>query len=231
MTAPTMAAASSTSIKPLDIDSCRQDIEVAAVKKLFSGRKISIRQCLLDAGFCEDQASNKTMQARARRAVQKLSRQAESQNEESVPLTITFAPQAYDDMSVITSASGCSVPTTVTPRSLDVLPSEICIPGVVSNHLLVPVVLPLMVPVLPLLVPVLPTEVITRMCAGSFPTPLIPSAPFDAILPLARSRLNQSSLGFPFENSITETTLKRTLEWTPCPQPKKRQISSSVTCF
>jgi hypothetical protein len=69
------------------------------------------------------------------------------------------------------------------------------------------------------------------MCAGSFPTPLIPSAPFDAILPLARSRLNQSSLGFPFENSITETTLKRTLEWTPCPQPKKRQISSSVTCF
>jgi hypothetical protein len=227
----TMAAASSNSIKALDIDSCRQDIEVAAVKKLFSGRKISIRLCLLDAGFCEDQASNKTMQARVRRAVQKLSRQAESQHEESVPLTITFAPQEEDDISVITGASGFSLPTTVTPRSLDVLPSAICIPGVVSNHLLVPVVVPTEA-ITRLLVPaVVPTEAITRISTLPFLTPSIPSVPFDAILPIARSRLNQNALGFPFEDAIAGTIPTRTMEWMPCPQPKKRRVASGVTCF
>jgi hypothetical protein len=58
--------------KALDFDSCRNDIQRAALAKLVAGNTSSIKKCLLEAGFCDAQANNRTMQMRVRRHVQKL---------------------------------------------------------------------------------------------------------------------------------------------------------------
>lgn len=61
------------SVKAMELSSCRQDIERAAATKVQKGAAISIRQCLLEVGFDAAQANNRTMQARVRREVQRLS--------------------------------------------------------------------------------------------------------------------------------------------------------------
>lgn len=77
--------------KALNLESCRNRIDIAAAAKLQQdlekGKKennkkrkrpattsnvLSIRECLLDVGFTENQASNRTMQTRVRRRVQEL---------------------------------------------------------------------------------------------------------------------------------------------------------------
>jgi len=59
--------------RAMDLNSCRQEIERAAATKVSSkGSSLSIRQCLLEAGFSSSQATNRTMQARVRREVQRL---------------------------------------------------------------------------------------------------------------------------------------------------------------
>ena len=55
----------------MDLNSCRQEIERAAAAKI-SEAALTIRQCLLQAGVSTSQASNRTMQARVRREVQRL---------------------------------------------------------------------------------------------------------------------------------------------------------------
>jgi hypothetical protein len=149
-TPPAAAAAATVSTsagaKALDIDSCRQDIERAAVAKALQGSSLTFRQCLLQSGFSEDQASNRTMQMRVRRQVQKFKRQHEQPKKHqqqhqqvvqaqaaqqpsqgvtttaAVPLEIAFSYEASDDISVLTLDSSFRLaPTTVTPRPMDVL--------------------------------------------------------------------------------------------------------------
>lgn len=68
----------------VDFDSCRNDVMRAAVAKVLSGKSTTIKQCLLHVGFTTQQASNRTMQMRVRRQVQKMVRdlQQEGANED-----------------------------------------------------------------------------------------------------------------------------------------------------
>jgi hypothetical protein len=108
--------------KALNIDSCRQGVERAAVAKLVAGKFISIKQCLLEEGFSEDQASNNTMQARVRRHVQKILRNANpsqqqqkpSKRMQRPPSCVTVLQSDHDDVSVLTNASGFHTTVTAT---------------------------------------------------------------------------------------------------------------------
>ena len=211
-------------IKPLDIESCRQNIEQAAVAKLFSGTKISIRQCLLDAGVSEEQANNKTMQARVRRHVQKLSRNATSGGD-YFPLEITFFARKEDDddISVITVPDedhhAPNPLTTSILRPLDpMLPTKF-----IGDS-------PLMHPLTGTLLPNLPA--LSTAVTGLpilFSTTIIPPVhqldPLDFMFPLARSGPCPIAFGLPF---VEEVIAKRmldsegNLDWAiHCPQPKK----------
>lgn len=113
----------------LDLNSCRQEIERAAATKI-SETALTIRQCLLQAGLSTTQATNRTMQARVRREVQRLTqgrtRKTFSTGRECVPREIlvpvsctsrpqgddfdsytTFADESYEDdnISVLTDPS------------------------------------------------------------------------------------------------------------------------------
>lgn len=58
---------------PLDLNSCRRDIERAAQMKMTpTTSSLTIRECLLSVGLSPCQASNRTMQARVRREVKHL---------------------------------------------------------------------------------------------------------------------------------------------------------------
>ena len=58
---------------PLDLNSCRRDIERAAQMKMTPPTSsLTIRECLLSVGLSPCQASNRTMQARVRREVKHL---------------------------------------------------------------------------------------------------------------------------------------------------------------
>lgn len=115
----------------MDLNSCRQEIERAAAAKI-SEAALTIRQCLLQAGVSTSQASNRTMQARVRREVQRLTqgraRKTFSTGKEWVPREIlvprsgvsrsgstgtdldsytTFADESFEDdnISVLTDPS------------------------------------------------------------------------------------------------------------------------------
>lgn len=115
----------------MDLNSCRQEIERAAAAKI-SEAALTIRQCLLQAGVSTSQASNRTMQARVRREVQRLTqgraRKTLSTGKEWVPREIlvprsgvlrstgngndldsytTFADESFEDdnISVLTDPS------------------------------------------------------------------------------------------------------------------------------
>lgn len=95
---PCSAAALHLSVsggRAMNLNSCRQEIELAAATKVSPrGSSLSIRQCLLEAGFSTSQASNKTMQARVRREVQRLTHGREKRavydGRISVPLEIVI---------------------------------------------------------------------------------------------------------------------------------------------
>jgi hypothetical protein len=115
----------------MDLNSCRQEIERAAAAKI-SEAALTIRQCLLQAGVTTSQASNRTMQARVRREVQRLTqgraRKTFSTGKEWIPREIlvprfgasrsssngndldsytTFADESFEDdnISVLTDPS------------------------------------------------------------------------------------------------------------------------------
>jgi hypothetical protein len=195
-TAP--AATCYTSVKALDIDSCRHDVQQAAIAKVMAGKNLPIRQCLLDAGFCEDQANNRTMQMRVRRQVQKLLRPTTAEQfkqNEAFPMEISWDEE--DTISVLTIAS-CLVVKSVTPTAADALPSSICIPG---NFLV-------------------PSSIIPQRRARVSPELFPPSLSFDFVLPLAPppptstlACLDRLESSFP----------KRTLDWISEPPPPKRR--------
>ncbi len=122
---PVRSTPSGTSVA-LDLNSCRQEIERAAAAKV-AETALTIRQCLLQAGLSTTQASNRTMQARVRREVQRLTqgktRKTFSTGRDSVPREIhvpmacssrtpgddfdsytTFADESFEDdnISVLT---------------------------------------------------------------------------------------------------------------------------------
>ena len=219
--------------KPLDIESCRQDIEKAAVAKLLAKQRITIRECLLDAGFCEKQASNKTMQARVRRQIRKLSRRhADDDEEAAVPMEISFTPfqnENDDDISVITmDGSVCAPPLCGTPRPLTMLPTSLTLPPPTLCDLLVPTMIA--------------PEIISRTATPApptmvFPTPILPPppAPLDPIWPLA-PQPSPPALGVTLDDLVADTLIKRALEWMPGTQPKRRRIAAGlnegfVPCF
>jgi hypothetical protein len=119
-------------VKALDIETCRKGVQKAATAKAASGRSISIRQCLLDAGFCEGQASNRTMQMRVWRQVQKQQRVTltrRRRTEQDVPSEVCFSPSEDDLVSVLTGGSGGfrrHIPRSATPA--EALPTAIHIP-------------------------------------------------------------------------------------------------------
>jgi hypothetical protein len=68
MKSPALVSVSAAA--PLDLNSCRREIERAAAIKLSPNTaSLTIRECLLSAGLSPCQASNRTMQARVRREV------------------------------------------------------------------------------------------------------------------------------------------------------------------
>jgi hypothetical protein len=128
--------------KALHIDSCRYDVQRAAVAKVLAGKNLSIKQCLLNAGFAEEQANNRTMQMRVRRGVQKLTREQATPKEKTtaavsrlMPTSIETCPIEDDEISVLTEpngmygpgpAPGPAPPTTKTPA---LLPPAVVIPN------------------------------------------------------------------------------------------------------
>jgi hypothetical protein len=88
----------------MDLDSCRQAIERAAANKVSSkGKALTIRRCLLDSGLSERQASNRTMQARVRREVQRRLCQVRSHSRklDAIPREISIpsiCPQIPGDL-------------------------------------------------------------------------------------------------------------------------------------
>jgi hypothetical protein len=194
------AATISTSVKALDIDSCRHDVQRAAIAKVVAGKNLPIRQCLLDAGFCEDQANNRTMQMRVRRQVQKLLRPTtaeQSKQNEALPMEISCDEE--DTISVLTIAS-CLVVKAVTPIAADALPSSICIPG---NFLV-------------------PSTIIPQRRARVSPELFPPSLSFDFVLPLAPPPPPPTST-LACLDLLESSFPKRTLDWMPEPPPPKRR--------
>ena len=63
--------------RALDFESCRDEVHQAAMAKLVAGNSRSVKQCLLEVGFTDSQANNRTMQSRVRRHVTKLRRRQE----------------------------------------------------------------------------------------------------------------------------------------------------------
>eukprot|EP00934_Nitzschia_sp_Nitz4_P004036 Nitzschia sp. Nitz4//scaffold93_size78505//32491//33261//NITZ4_005419-RA/size78505-processed-gene-0.101-mRNA-1//-1//CDS//3329560285//4026//frame0 len=123
-----------TAAKALDLWACRLDIERAAAKKVQYGSSISVRQCLLEAGFDDSQASNRTMQARVRREVQRLTvgkrdctamKRARECQRNSFPFEEIAIPsssdEADDDISVITDASSLEEPAHISPSECNPL--------------------------------------------------------------------------------------------------------------
>mmetsp|Transcript_76001 Transcript_76001/g.114447 ORF Transcript_76001/g.114447 Transcript_76001/m.114447 type:complete len:259 (+) Transcript_76001:237-1013(+) len=135
---PPLLRPTNSLVKALDIETCRNGVQKAATAKAASGRGISIRQCLLDAGFCEGQASNRTMQMRVYRQVQKLQKGATAPvrrrqpKEATVPSEVCFNPFDDDLVSVLTDGSGGfrrqQVPRSATPAETAGLPTSIYVP-------------------------------------------------------------------------------------------------------
>ena len=63
--------------RALDFESCRLEVHQAAMAKFGAGNSRSVKQCLLEVGFNDTQANNRTMQSRVRRQVNKLKQQHE----------------------------------------------------------------------------------------------------------------------------------------------------------
>jgi hypothetical protein len=113
--------------KALHIDSCRYDVHRAATAKVLAGKSSSIKYCLLDAGFSEEQANNRTMQMRVRRQVQKLTKEKEtpkksthtaSSNSRLHPTSIQTCHIEDDEISVLTEPNGMYGPTKTTTPAL-----------------------------------------------------------------------------------------------------------------
>jgi hypothetical protein len=121
--------------KALHIDTCRYDVQRAAVAKVVAGKKSSIKQCLLDAGFAEEQANNRTMQMRVRRQVQKLTQEKETPKGKTtsttasrlIPTSIETCHIDDDEISTMTEPHGMYGPTAPTTKS-PALPPAVVIP-------------------------------------------------------------------------------------------------------
>ena len=141
MTTPAVSLSFANS-KALHIDTCRYDVQRAAVAKVVAGRKSSIKQCLLDAGFAEEQANNRTMQMRVRRQVQKLTQEKETPKGKTtsttsgsasrlIPTSIETCHIDDDEMSAMTEPNGMYGPTPPITKN-PALPPAVVIP--IGSH-------------------------------------------------------------------------------------------------